>query len=129
MPLPAALGRFNLRVTNPILRPVAARLPGFAIVEHVGRRTGIVRRTPVSVFGGRDRRIVPLTYGREAQWVRNVVAAGHCLLVERGRAREMVDPRIVHDPGRRALPPPVRIALGVIGVDDFLELEVGSPVP
>ena len=38
MPLPKALARFNLKVTNPVLGHVAGRLPGFAIVTHVGRR-------------------------------------------------------------------------------------------
>ena len=36
MPLPKGLARFNLRVTNRVLGPVAARLPGFGIVIHVG---------------------------------------------------------------------------------------------
>jgi hypothetical protein len=41
---------FNLAVTNRITSRFAARLPGFAILTHVGRKSGKVYRTPVNVF-------------------------------------------------------------------------------
>src|SRR5438552_18964727 len=37
---------FNLAVTNRITSRFAARLPGFGIVTHVGRKSGKVYRTP-----------------------------------------------------------------------------------
>ena len=58
MPLPRSLARFNLAVTNRITGPFAGRLPGFAVLEHVGRRSGTVRRTPVNVFRHDGRSIV-----------------------------------------------------------------------
>ena len=41
---------FNLAVTNRITSRFAARLPGFGILTHVGRKSGKVYRTPVNVF-------------------------------------------------------------------------------
>ena len=41
---------FNLAVTNRITSRFAARLPGFGILPHVGRKSGRVYRTPVNVF-------------------------------------------------------------------------------
>jgi hypothetical protein len=41
---------FNLAVTNRITSRFAARLPGFGILTHVGRKSGRVYRTPVNVF-------------------------------------------------------------------------------
>ena len=41
---------FNLAVTNRIISRFAARLPGFGILTHVGRKSGRVYRTPVNVF-------------------------------------------------------------------------------
>ena len=52
MPLPKRLARFNRHVTNPVLRHVAGRLPWFAILTHVGRRTGRRHRIPVNLFRG-----------------------------------------------------------------------------
>jgi deazaflavin-dependent oxidoreductase (nitroreductase family) len=49
-------------------------------LEHVGRTTGTVRRTPVHpvVSGDTVRIVVPL--GLRSQWARNVLAAGRCRL-------------------------------------------------
>jgi deazaflavin-dependent oxidoreductase (nitroreductase family) len=75
---------FNLAVTNRITSPFAARLPGFGILTHVGRKSGRVYRTPVNVFRAPEGFLIALTYGRESEWVRNVVTAGACQLETRG---------------------------------------------
>ena len=128
MPLPPSLGRFNRRVTNPITRAFAGRLPGFAIVVHRGRITGREHRTPVNAFrrsGGGY--ILALTYGQNAQWVRNVLAQGGCALEVGGRRVELHNPRVVRDPARRSMPAPVRAVLRLIDVDLFLELDRKTP--
>src|SRR6187200_537921 len=102
MPLPKRLARFNLHVTNRVLGPVARQLPGFAVVSHVGRRSGRVYRTPVNLFRDSDRYAIALTYGSDSQWVRNVLAAGAVDIETRGRRVRLVAPEIVHD-ARRAL--------------------------
>jgi deazaflavin-dependent oxidoreductase (nitroreductase family) len=128
MPLPRSLGRFNRRVTNPIVRTFAGRLPGFAIVVHRGRITGREFRTPVNAFrrpGGGY--VLALTYGQDAQWVRNVLAQGGCALEVGGRRVELHSPRVVRDPARRSVPAPVRAVLRLIDVDLFLELDPKTP--
>jgi deazaflavin-dependent oxidoreductase (nitroreductase family) len=120
VPLPRRLARFNLAVTNPILRHVAVRLPGFAIVHHTGRRSGRAFTTPVNLFKDGDRHVIALTYGRDSQWVRNVLAARAFDVVTRGRTVHLVDPEIVHDPTQRLVPAPVRPILRLARVTDFL---------
>jgi deazaflavin-dependent oxidoreductase (nitroreductase family) len=123
MPLPERLARFNRIVTNRIARRVAGRAPGFAIVEHVGRRSGRTYRTPVNIFrNGEDRYVIALTYGRDSQWVRNVLAAGGAEVVTRGRRLRLVEPVVVRDEQRTMMPAGVRSVLGVIRVDDFMVL-------
>ena len=56
MKLPQRLARFNRHVTNPIQRMWAGWAPSFAIIEHLGRRSGKRYRTPVNVFTARMRR-------------------------------------------------------------------------
>jgi hypothetical protein len=75
---------FNLAVTNRVNSRFAARLPGFGILTHVGRKSGRVCRTPVNVFRAPEGFLIALTYGRDSEWVRNVVAAGACQLETRG---------------------------------------------
>ena len=120
MPLPKRLARFNLRVTNRVLGPLAERAPGFGIVIHVGRRSGAVRHTPVNVFRRGDRYVIALTYGADSQWVRNVLAAGEFDVETRGRRVHLVAPELVHDETRRLVPAPVRIPLRAANVSDFL---------
>jgi deazaflavin-dependent oxidoreductase (nitroreductase family) len=122
MPLPKTLARFNLRVTNPVARHVAGRLPGFAIVTHVGRRSGRAYRTPVNLFRSGDSYVIALTYGADAQWVRNVQAAGGCEVLTRGERIRLVDPQIVRDPRRAPVPAPVRPILAAIDVSHFMLL-------
>ena len=122
MPLPKRLARFNRQVTNRVARPIASRAPGFAVVTHVGRRSGRLYRTPVNLFRHRDRYVFALTYGKDSDWVRNVVAAGGCTIETHGRSVELTAPKLFTDPKRAAVPAPARWALGVIHVDDFLAL-------
>ena len=126
MPLPRAIGRFNRRVTNPILWPIVARLPGsgFGRILNVGRRTGRTYRTPMLGFRHADTIVFALTYGPGAHWVRNVLAAGVCDFELRRATLHLVEPLLFHDPKRRGVPPIVRPVLWALGVDDFLRMRV-----
>jgi deazaflavin-dependent oxidoreductase (nitroreductase family) len=124
MPAPRWLARFNLHVTNRILGPLAAWIPGMGVVVHVGRKTQRVHRTPVIVFQQGNRFVIALTYGRESEWVRNVLAQGGCELETRGQTLRLTSPYLYHDEKRRAVPGFVRLMLGLLNVSDFLELTV-----
>jgi deazaflavin-dependent oxidoreductase (nitroreductase family) len=97
-----------------------------AIVTHVGRRSGRTHRTPVNVFRTGDRYVFALTYGADAQWVRNVLAAGRCSVETRGRRVELTAPEVVHDPDRALVPAPVRPILGALRVSHFMVLRPGA---
>ena len=124
IPFAERIARFNRRVTNPILGPITWYLPAFGRIEHVGRTTGRPYSAPMMAFRSGDGRrfTFALTYGPEANWVRNARAAGEVTFVSRwsGRVR-LTDVRAIHDPSRRAMPRIVRLILGVMHVDDFLE--------
>jgi deazaflavin-dependent oxidoreductase (nitroreductase family) len=124
MPLSKRLARFNRVGTNRVLGLAAPWLPGFGVVVHTGRRSGRVYRTPVNVFLRGEWVVIALTYGKDADWVANVLAAGGCELVNRGRRLPLTSPRIVHDEDRSGVPQPARTILGWIDVDDFLTLQV-----
>ena len=127
MPLPKRLARFNRVVTNPILGHVASRLPGFAIVHHVGRRSGRRFRTPVNLFRAGDRSVIALTYGSDSEWVRNVLAAGGCEVETRGTRIALTGPEVIRDPSRALVPAPVRPVLRAAQVDEFMLMRPGRP--
>lgn len=122
MPAPRWLARFNLRVTNRILGPLASRLPGMGFVLHIGRKSQRHYRTPVMIFRRGNRMLIALTYGPKSEWVLNVLAKGECEFETQGEIIHLVNPRIVHDEERREMPPLVRFPLGLLNVSDFLEL-------
>jgi deazaflavin-dependent oxidoreductase (nitroreductase family) len=118
---------FNLAVTNRITSRFAARLPGFGIVTHAGRKSGKVYRTPVNVFRTSERFLIALTYGRDSEWVKNVLAAGGCQLETRNVQYRLSEPTVAHDPTGRRFPLFVRIVLRLIGANDFMQLSTSRP--
>lgn len=121
MPLPRALARFNKVATNRVATPFAQLLPGTAVVEHRGRRSGRRYRTPVLLFTVGDRLRIALTYGPDTDWVRNVQAAGAAVVHTRGRAVPVTAPHLGEDPQAQWAPPPVRWALRAIGAGGYLD--------
>ncbi|MGQ0608390.1 MAG: nitroreductase family deazaflavin-dependent oxidoreductase [Chloroflexota bacterium] len=123
MPLPHWLTRVNLVVSNRLIAPFASVLPWFGVLEHVGRRSRTVRRTPMTLFRPRSGRyVIALTYGPDVEWLRNVEAAGQCRVKARGRWIVLSDPRRFTDARRRAVPRIVRPILAALRVTEFVEL-------
>ena len=123
MPLPKRLARFNRRVTNRVAFPIARRLPWLGVVLHTGRRSGRAYRTPVNAFRTPHGYVIALTYGSDTDWSKNVLAAGGCTLLTRGRAVPLTNARRVHTERHPSIPPPVRAILRLLGVRDYVELD------
>jgi deazaflavin-dependent oxidoreductase (nitroreductase family) len=120
MPASRRVARFNRRFLNRLTLRVAGYLPGFAIVSHVGRKSGRTYRTPVNAFRTDDGYIVALTYGSGSDWVKNVLAAGSCELQTKGRRVLLSDPRIETDEGKSWAPLPVRFILDRIDAPEYM---------
>jgi deazaflavin-dependent oxidoreductase (nitroreductase family) len=119
MPLSRRMARFNHRVTNRLARHIAGWAPGFALLEHVGRRSGRIYETPVNVFRIQGRYVFALTYG-DSDWVKNVLTAGRCVIRTHRRRVELAEPDRFRDPGRQLVPVPARWILGISDVDEFI---------
>src|SRR5262249_44202433 len=97
-----------------------------------GIRNRDARRPAIGTYLPNARKCLPaweqvrgrLTYGADTDWVRNVIAAGGCGLETRGRTVRLTDPRLFTDPTRSEVPAFARWALGLMRVDDLLELRV-----
>jgi len=126
MTLPKRLGRLNRAGLNRLTRRIAPRLPGLGVVVHRGRRSGRVYRTPVNVFAQPDGYVFALTYGPDADWVRNVLAAGGCELLTHGRRVRLTEPRVFRDETRAAIRAPERYVLPLLRVSDFLAMKTAG---
>jgi deazaflavin-dependent oxidoreductase (nitroreductase family) len=65
------------------------------VVEHTGRRSGKSYSTPVvaDLVGGDV--IIPLPYGTQVDWVRNILTAGHATVVRKGETLAVQAPEII----------------------------------
>jgi deazaflavin-dependent oxidoreductase (nitroreductase family) len=77
MTFPRALARYTRGAINNMTLHLAGHA-AFADLEHVGRKSGIVRHTPVRAFRAGDTVIVGLNFGRQSDWYQNITAAGTC---------------------------------------------------
>jgi deazaflavin-dependent oxidoreductase (nitroreductase family) len=93
--VPQWVARFNKYVTNPVQRLWAVWLPGFGILEHVGRKSGKAYRTPLNVFPTDEGVAVLLTYGPDRDWLKNVTAAGNAELRHMGKTIKLTEPRVM----------------------------------
>jgi deazaflavin-dependent oxidoreductase (nitroreductase family) len=113
--------RVNRALTNPLMRPLAGRLPPLAIVHHVGRKSGRRYRTPVLAFPTSGGFVTPLPYGTDTDWCLNWVEAGEGFVETRGERTAVTNPRIVsaHE-GLRLMPALLRPGLRLLGLPGFL---------
>ena len=72
---PRALARYTRGAVNRVTLRLAGHL-AFADLEHVGRKSGTVRHTPVRAFRSGNTVIVGLNFGRQPDWYQNIQAAG-----------------------------------------------------
>ena len=77
------------------MRTFAWRVPPLAVVHHVGRTSGRSYRTPVVPFRSAQGFVIPMTYGRDVDWARNLVAAHGGEVEQSGQRVALRNPRIV----------------------------------
>lgn len=115
--------RFNRVVTNPLFRPISGWIPLWSIIEHTGRRSGKVYRTPVSMFHTPDGVAVLLPYGPNRDWLKNLQATNKGRAVMGGKTFAVTNPRVVPtSEAVESLKSPWRQLLGHAGVESTLLL-------
>ena len=126
MPLPRQLARLNRSITNQVTKRFAGWVPGFALVVHEGRRSGELYATPVNVFHHDGEYRFALTYGRNTDWVKNVVAAETFTIQTRGDTITLTEPVVLRDPAARWAPLGVRQVLNGIDAEYYLRCRAAS---
>ena len=97
-------------------------------LEHVGRKSGVRRLTPVhpEPTPAGFRIIVPL--GMRSEWARNVIAAGHCRLLLHDQVFDLDEPAMVDAREAPDLPWPLPRVLGALGFQ-YLNLRTFASHP
>jgi deazaflavin-dependent oxidoreductase (nitroreductase family) len=115
-------------VVNPLLvRTIAGRIGPYAVVRHVGRRSGRAYATPVWAASRGDDFMIALILGTEADWCRNIWAAGGCTLQVGGISYGLIGPQVVDQTAALpAFPVWVRLVARAVGIRYFLRLRASG---
>lgn len=113
------------RLFNPLAMLLAGTrwLPLYGVLEHRGRRSGRIFRTPVVVRPTPDGFVVPMPWGEGTDWYRNVRAAGGCGIRWNGRDYQLVEPEVIDvATARPLLSSAQQIGLRRLGIRQCLRL-------
>lgn len=127
MHLPRFLRQVNRVFTNPLMGTFAWLVPPLAVVRHVGRKSGRPYRSPVVAFPSRSGFVIPMTYGRDVDWARNIVHAHGCELARLGRRIALHNPRIVGFKAAEShLPAALRPVFRMADLPGYVLLDLGA---
>ena len=124
MHIPYFMRGVNRVFTNRVMGTFAWLVPPLAVIHHVGRKSGRPYRSPVVAIGSAAGFVIPMTYGRDVDWARNMLAAGGCELERMGRRVRFVNPRIVgFDQAEPHLPAAVRPFFRLANLPGFVLID------
>jgi deazaflavin-dependent oxidoreductase (nitroreductase family) len=83
-----------VKTYNRLVRAFAGRRL-YALLRHRGRRSGKTFETPVMAWPTAAGMLVPLAWGTETDWYRNLMAAQGCEVQVHGRWQRCADPVLI----------------------------------
>ena len=115
---------FVKHFVNPVLRNFAHSSHGpFALLQHVGRKSGKAYEIPIMVWKVDGGFVIALTYGPDVDWLRNPQAAGRGSLRWHKKEYVFQKPEPIEEKAALpALPPFIRFVLRLRGEHDFVKL-------
>jgi deazaflavin-dependent oxidoreductase (nitroreductase family) len=133
---PALIVRTVMRPMTKVLNPVIKRLAGrrhfvmAAQIHHVGRRSERHYVTPVGAHLKDDVFVIPLTFGNQSDWVRNVRAAKGCTIRVNGGTYRAGEPEFLNwadaQSVLRSMFPITRFFFPLMGIKQFMRLPLVS---
>lgn len=123
--------RFNKRLLNPVILRFAGHRHGYyAVIKHVGRRSGRVYETPVVAEPIPGGFAIPLPYGINVDWYQNILVAGRCTLMLDDKEYTVVEPELVDAATvLPLLPSPLRSVFSIVGTKQFLTMKQEATLP
>jgi hypothetical protein len=112
------------RLSAPLSKPLAGRrfITIWATVRYAGRRSGKEYTLPIAIGTTPEAFVIPLPFVG-AQWVRNVLAAGECVIRWKGSEHRATDPEVIDAAeAAKAFGPIPRVGIRATGLNRFLRL-------
>jgi deazaflavin-dependent oxidoreductase (nitroreductase family) len=119
--------RFVAQFVNPVVVLIAGRrwMPILGVMHHAGRRTGRIYATPLGMRRIGNSFVMPRTFGEDAAWYRNVLAAGGCSVTYLSKVYSLVEPEVIdYATAAPAFPGYERLQFRLIGINEYLRLRI-----
>ena len=123
-PVTDAVRNFNRNVTKDRAMETAGQPGAYAaVIRHVGRSSGTEYETPIGPFENDEGFIVPLPYGPNTDWMKNVQRSGTAVIVFEGETYHVDQPEVIGATEAMAsIPPKYQRSLRWFNVKDFLSV-------
>ncbi len=115
------------RFVNPVTLHIAGRrwMPIVGILHHRGRQSGRTYSTPLGMRRLGNSFVMPRTFGEDAAWYRNVLAAGGCRVTYLGKDYTLAEPEVIdYTTAAPAFPRYERLQFRLIGINEYLRLRI-----
>ena len=113
-----------IRRLNPLVEPLANRVPPFAVLHHRGRKSGRPYEAPVQAYRTPEGYVVGLGYGYNSAWALNLLAAGEGQMTRAGKQYTITAPRRAGREVFDLLPPWASLMFRAMGIKDFIRFDV-----
>lgn len=116
----------NKYFTNKLMILISGKKFGhFAILSHLGRKTGKLYKIPVIAEPFGNGFVIALTYGKKVDWYANIVAKGRSSIYWKEKEYFLVNPVfIARENAIMAFPSIFRSLLRKMGIKYFIKLEI-----
>ena len=125
-PRARAIVRAAARLINPLILLIAGRrwMPILGVLHHRGRVSGRMYATPLGMRPLGRTFLLPRTFGENAAWYLNTVAAGWCTVTYLGRDYTLIAPEVVdYATASPAFPRYELVQFRLVGINEYLRLE------
>lgn len=125
-PLLTLIRTSNKYLLNPLMLRLAGQKYWYAsVVRHTGRRSGKQYSTPIVADQIGDSVIIPLPYGTQVDWVRNVLSAGEATIIRKGVTYQVMAPELISaSQALPLLPRDRRHTFERVGIGHFLRARI-----
>jgi deazaflavin-dependent oxidoreductase (nitroreductase family) len=133
---PSRIVKLVISPMTKILNPVIDNLAGrrhFAMagrIHHIGRRSGKSYVTSARILVKGDIALIPLTFGNQSDWARNIHAAGGCAIQTNGNSYRAARPEFLTAAAplvRATCEPMERAGFKFLGIKQYLQLQLVLP--
>jgi deazaflavin-dependent oxidoreductase (nitroreductase family) len=118
------------QLADPLLLQLAGSRPwGVARVEHRGRKSGKLYMTPLWAVPAGNAFLIAMPFGADADWTKNLSAAGEGTLQRHGVRYRVGNPRIVPAGDvLTELPLPIRLVSVAFDIQTFMRVDLPAPL-